>query len=198
MAGRAEQEGRIEHETVGSRRVFRCPVGLHGCALAAAFGGNLPPLENPILDLIGMTKHFLPGLSSNALGSVCRALGIDNIAAHRALGDVAASAEIFLVYYEEIVRSKGESGLNELYKLSVADENVDPVLANYLNWAIAYDDEVELLYSNKPGAKPYVRKLKPLRVFRAKSKVVTYLKAIDIEKKAARTFKLSNLSRPPD
>ncbi len=166
--------------------------------LAAAHGTEEPPLDNPVLDLIGLTKHFVPGLSSNALGSVCRALGIDNVAAHRAMGDVAASSEIFLVYYEDFLQNGADAELAGLYKVSVADENLNPGLMNYLNWAIAYGREVELLYGNKPDAISQTRKLKPLRVFRAKNKVVTYLKAMDIEKKAERTFKLVNLSRKSD
>ncbi|MCP4230563.1 MAG: hypothetical protein GY771_10525 [bacterium] len=165
--------------------------------LAAAHNDELP-LGNPALDLIGLTKHFVPGLSSNALGSVCRALGVRNVAAHRAMGDVAATTQIFLVYYEELLGQNPDATLADLFRISHADDEIDAAFANYLKWAIAYRRDVDVSYKKTARAEPQIRKLKPLRIFNAKKKAVSYLKAVDLYKKEERTFKLSNLSARPE
>ena len=56
-----------------------------------------------------LSRRLIPGLSSYCLGSVCNHLNINNLQAHRAMGDALATRDIFTHLYRNMKKRNIES-----------------------------------------------------------------------------------------
>jgi DNA polymerase-3 subunit epsilon len=65
--------------------------------------------NRPKLCTVQLARRFLPGHKSYSLGEVCRDLGIQNLARHRALGDALATFELL-----KIIQSKNNFKIDDL------------------------------------------------------------------------------------
>jgi len=72
---------------------------------AAGFNLNVQKLCT-----VRMSRKVFPGLPSYSLGNICRSLGISNNNRHRAMGDAAATAELF----ERMIQHKGEKFIHKM------------------------------------------------------------------------------------
>lgn len=57
---------------------------------------------------VRLSRKLLPGHASYSLGNICKDLGIDNAARHRALGDAMATTELFKI----LLSKHQDKGLN--------------------------------------------------------------------------------------
>ena len=74
---------------------------------------GLPPPSNLVVDVLSLARRLLPGLGSYGLGRVARRLGVEHTNVHRAMGDVSATAGVFLLLLD-MVRGRGINTLGQL------------------------------------------------------------------------------------
>lgn len=74
---------------------------------------GLPPPSNLVVDVLSMARRLLPGLGNYSLGRVARRLGVEHTQVHRAMGDVSATAGVFLLLLD-MVRGRGINTLGQL------------------------------------------------------------------------------------
>ncbi|HUX06223.1 MAG TPA: 3'-5' exonuclease [Acidobacteriota bacterium] len=82
-------------------------------------------IANPTLCTVRLTRALLPGLESYKLGSVANYFGVDIEGRHRALGDAAATAAIFIRLCE-IAEDNGLAKLSQLMNIAgvkLTDQN---------------------------------------------------------------------------
>ncbi len=63
---------------------------------------GLPPISNPVVDVLPLARRLLPGLGRYGLDHVAWTLGVEHLDPHRAMGDVRATAEVFLKLLERV------------------------------------------------------------------------------------------------
>ncbi len=73
-------------------------------------------LENEILCTRKLANRLLPELPSKRLGAICEHLGIINEQAHRAMGDVNATVEVFN-HFLEVMEEKGFRKADEIKRI---------------------------------------------------------------------------------
>jgi DNA polymerase-3 subunit epsilon len=73
-------------------------------------------LSNHDVCTLKMARRLYPMLKSKSLGSVCRHLGVNNMSAHRALGDAKVTARILIKMISELKENYGVHFADELIK----------------------------------------------------------------------------------
>ncbi len=71
---------------------------------------------------VRLARKILPGLPSYSLGNLCRARGIDNRQRHRAMGDAAATADLF----EQLVREDRSGAIAKMTRGRNAEQFLPP------------------------------------------------------------------------
>lgn len=74
---------------------------------------GLPPPSNLVVDVLSLVRRLLPGLKNYGLGRVARRLGVEHTGVHRAMGDVSATAGVFLLLLN-MARGRGLDTLEQL------------------------------------------------------------------------------------
>lgn len=96
---------------------------LHNAAFDLPFlaallrAGGEPPLWNPVVDTLGLSRGLFSG-RSHALGALATDLGLPREARHRALGDARTTARLFLELAPRWERERGVRSLAELAAIS--------------------------------------------------------------------------------
>lgn len=157
-----------------------------GCGTA---GVELP--DAPAVDIIGLSKTFLPGRDRYNLEETCRALGVRLVDAHRAMGDVAAEAQILLTYIGELASRDAETTVAGLIAASKGGGSGDAELIVVIERAAAVGEPIKITYTKK-GEAPAERNIIVKSVYSAGGKV--YVKSHDTDKDEDRTFRLDRLS----
>jgi DNA polymerase-3 subunit epsilon len=150
------------------------------CAFVAAARerGGLPPLPNPVLDTLKLTRTLVPGLKRYRLASLVTHFGVRAAPNHRALADAAATAEVFLKLVE-LSEAAGVRTVREAVTRGSRTRRIEPQkghLAEHLprTPGVYY-------FVDKHGTVLYVGKAKDLR-----SRVKTYFNGGDGRRKVGR------------
>jgi DNA polymerase-3 subunit epsilon len=169
---------------------YNLPFDLSFYAAAAAELA-LPAITGVTVDILGLARHFIPGLQSYQLGGVAAALAITNPAPHRALGDVAVESQLLLAFAGAAEAHDAGVTLNDFALLSrgiPAPAAAAAVAA--LEWAIATAAPVAITYAGKGG--PRRRRVSPLKI--KKRRGVAYVVAYCHEAQGRREFRLDRLT----
>jgi DNA polymerase-3 subunit epsilon len=158
-------------------------------AACGAAGMGLPDV--PGVDIIGLSKTLLPGRDRYNLEETCTALGVRLVGAHRAMGDVAAEAQILLTYVEELASRDPETTVAGLIAASKGGGPGDARVIVAMERAAAVGEPVKITYTKK-GEAPAERNVIVKSVYGGAGKV--FVKAHDVDKGEERTFRLDRMS----
>lgn len=158
-------------------------------AACGAAGVELPDV--PGVDIIGLSKTLLPGRDRYNLEETCTALGVRLVGAHRAMGDVAAEAQILLTYVEELASRDPETTVAGLIAASKGGGSGDARLIVAMERAAAVGEPIRVTYTKK-GEAPAERNVIVKSVYGGAGKV--FVKAHDTDKDEERTFRLDRMS----
>lgn len=156
-------------------------------------GRPLP--DNPILDTVDLTRHFLPGLASYSLESLVQALQLATSQEHRALADAELVRLLFVHLSQFWPPGTTLSQLvHECGQYHFADGRLrEPELPEqYTDLLLACREQcaLEIIYAS-PGRPPEPRRIRPLRLFEQRSTI--YIRAFCEKSRAERTFRLDRL-----
>jgi len=150
---------------------------------------------NATIDLIGLARHYRPGLASYALENLAARAGILNPAPHRALGDAAVASELFLSFWE-LAQGRGDAATVGDFVV-ISHQLAGPVAPVEtlvtLDWAAAGGEPLEIIYHGAAGARR--RLITPLGIKSREG--VAAVKAYCHERRARRYFRLDRLTLAP-
>ena len=90
-------------------------------------------------DTLIIAKAYLQDVSSKSLENLCKYYGIDNKSAHRAIGDVEATIELFYKLQNQFYKDKKQSFKQQLLTHKIKKlQKITNWQKNYLNDLIKY------------------------------------------------------------
>ncbi|MEO3406301.1 exonuclease domain-containing protein [Mucilaginibacter sp. CAU 1740] len=115
-------------------------------------------LQSNKLCTVRLGRKIMPGLPSYSLGRLCKHLGIDNQARHRAMGDAEATAELFTL----LLNSDTENHIKQSLKQGSKDQVLPPNLSKKDLDQLPYTPGVYYFHDQK-GKVIYVGKAKNIK-----------------------------------
>lgn len=115
-------------------------------------------LQSNKLCTVRLGRKIMPGLPSYSLGRLCKHLGIDNQARHRAMGDAEATAELFTL----LLNSDTENHIKQSLKQGSKDQVLPPNLSKKDIDQLPYTPGVYYFHDQK-GKVIYVGKAKNIK-----------------------------------
>lgn len=171
-----------------------CVVGTYNAGFDIGFfnyqlrASGLPPLDNPIVDVLLMARRLLPQLPKYTLGAITQHLRIscpDTL--HRALADAAAAAQVYHAL-RAIARQKNLHMLGDFVMMfGYSDDTArtkEMSKALMIKEAIARKLSVKIRYFSAANAMEE-EKVKPLHVLEEKKKFFLWCQASDGQKQVA-------------
>lgn len=185
---------------LGERVVVAHHARFDGTFLRFAAGrAGLPPILNPLLCTVRLSRRLFPELASHNLEALCRHHGIPRRARHRALEDAEATAWLLDVLLER-AEEEGVATLDELLALGAPPGVSTPRAPRplteqeqlQLEDAILTGDRIELQYVSRRGVRS-CKFVVPYGVQQAGGSAS--LVAYDVGAGTTRTFRLDRVAR---
>lgn len=157
---------------------------------------GLPYGRNATVDLLGLARHYVPGLESYNLENLASRFNFTNPYPHRALGDVAVESEILLTFLEMAAARADAFTVGDFVLISRAlkANQAAPETLVWLEWAIAAGETVEIIYG--AAGETTRRAITPLFI-RTREEFPT-LTAFCHVRQAKRSFRLDRITLPPE
>jgi DNA polymerase III epsilon subunit len=151
---------------------------------------GLPWQPASVIDTLEIARRYF-SYPSNSLSALAARLGIENVQAHRALGDALTTLQVF-VHFSRLLAGRGLHPEQELARdYHPATKQIDyAVLPPEIQEALAGNEDLLITYIDADGEETS-RTITPLRVREANG--IVYLVSYCHLRKAERSFRLDRI-----